>query len=86
MTLCLQVCMYTTCVSSAHIGQLRLSDLLEVKSQMIVNHHVGAGNEPWSSKKAVIALNYEVISLVPSSNISNQDLDFLYRSLLIIIK
>ena len=32
------------CVLGALVGQTRVSDPLELELQMVVNHHVGAGN------------------------------------------
>lgn len=36
---------YTVCVCSALRFQKRVSDLLGLELQMIVGHHVGAGNQ-----------------------------------------
>lgn len=46
MSICLLVCMlHGVCVCSAHIGQKRALDFLELELQVIMNHHVGAGSQ-----------------------------------------
>lgn len=51
--LCLHVCICTTCVSIVHGGQKKLSNPLELKLQIIVIRHVGAGNQIWVLCKKV---------------------------------
>lgn len=47
--MCMGVFLYlilcATSVPAAYRGQKRVSDLLELQLQMIMNHHVGAGNQ-----------------------------------------
>lgn len=44
MYVCLCEFICTTCVQGAHVGQERMSDLLELESEVIVSHHVASGN------------------------------------------
>lgn len=46
----------TTCVHSAHRGQKRVLDPLELE-QMVMDHHVDAGNRTWPSAGATSAPN-----------------------------
>lgn len=50
--ICLYVCLYTVCMLSACGGQKRTSDPLEPELQMVVTHHVGAGNQTWDLWKS----------------------------------
>lgn len=43
---CKYVCLCTTCMSGAHGGQ-KVSDPLELESQMLVSCHMGSGNGTW---------------------------------------
>lgn len=45
--ICVCLCEFidTTCVQTAHTGRERVSDLLELESEVIVSHHVGSGNQ-----------------------------------------
>ena len=52
------VCMYVCvlCVPGTGGGQKRASYLLELELQMVVNHHVGAGNQTqacWESGQCI---------------------------------
>lgn len=40
----LNICVHTTCIPTATGGQMRAPDTLELESQMVVTHHMGAGN------------------------------------------
>jgi hypothetical protein len=67
--MCMRVCLYVwmyVCVlyvCSAHRGHKKTSDPLEL--QVILSHHVGAGNQTWELWRAVSALNCWSISLFP---------------------
>ena len=43
---------------SAHGGQKVARDSMELKLQVVVSHHVGAGNRTWVSARATDALEF----------------------------
>lgn len=49
MSVCLHVYLCTTCGPGAQGTQKRASDRLKLKLQMVVTHHVGAGNQTETS-------------------------------------
>lgn len=46
------------CLPGAIRGKKRVSDLLVLKSQIVVSHHLGAGSKPMFSARAANAVNY----------------------------
>lgn len=46
-------CVCTTCFPSAHSGQKRVLDPLELELRMAVSHHVGSGNWTWVLCKSI---------------------------------
>lgn len=49
----LPVGLYTTCMPDVHGGQKRVSDLLELELQTVVNYRVGAGDQTWVFSQSV---------------------------------
>ena len=43
--ICVHICLCTSCVFGACGGQKRALDALELELQMVVSHHMGAGNQ-----------------------------------------
>lgn len=61
---CLHAHICTTCVPSAGGSQKRVSDLLEMEFQTILNCHVSVGNSTWVSWKS--SLNLRAIPPAPT--------------------
>jgi hypothetical protein len=53
------VCVCVQCVSGAHRGRKRPSDLMELELQLVVSHHVSAGNQNRCSGRTTHDLNSE---------------------------
>lgn len=63
----INVCMlqYTTWVTGAQRGQKRMSDLLELKLQIVMSHHMGARKQSrvlWESSQWSALLTYIISS------------------------
>lgn len=61
---CLHVCLYVMCMPSTFRGQKRVSGLLELELQMVMNCYVGE-NQTWVAGKAASVPNCWAISPVP---------------------
>ena len=51
------LCLCTICIPAAQRGQKRASDSLKLELQMVVSHHMGAGNQILVSQRAASALH-----------------------------
>lgn len=65
LSVCLHVCIYTTCILAAYRAQQSASDPLWLEFQIFVSCHVwGLGSEPRSSARTPSALNHWTITRV----------------------
>lgn len=63
--LCLHVCLCTIYMLGVHSGRKVGLDFLTLKLQMVMNHHVCAGNRAQTSVRAARVLNCQAISPFP---------------------
>ena len=57
----LHICLGTTCLPAFLSGQKQVSDILELELQVVVGHHLGAGNRAlvlWKNSQLLLTLSH----------------------------